>query len=253
MIKPLLDLFAQDPVLLLPLAGLTAFYIRAALTDEADKARIRSGEHPEARLEAYAATMVWLWALAALAVAAWLISGRGLDALGFRAEGGWVALSGWALAAAGAAYMIYTVIAAALSRKTRIDLRRQFADGGDIDLVRPETPREHARFQWLSLTAGITEEIIFRGFLIGLFAAVLPLWAAAGIALALFLLGHAYQGPKGMVRLIPVSLALTVVFVLSGSLWPAIILHVFVDSGAGALMKLIQKTEEADAAAAQAA
>ena len=106
---------------------------------------------------------------------------------------------------------------------------------------------------WVALTAGITEEIIFRGFLIGVLSLVMPLPAAAAIAVAVFVVGHAYQGMAGMLRILPISIGLTVILLLSGSLWPCIILHALTDLVGGAVFQILHKTEEADQAEAVAA
>jgi len=239
----------QEPFLLPPLAAILVFFVWSAISSGEAKRLIRSGDDPDARMKAYAWTIGSLWALAAICTAGWVISGRTLAELGFRLEGGLPALGGWAIALAGLAYMVWTLIAAATSRKARASVREQLAGPGEYDLVRPETGPEHIRFQWVSLTAGITEEIVFRGFMIGVFALVLPLWAAAGLSLILFVMGHAYQGAAGMARVAVIGLVFTLVFLLSGSLWPVILLHIGVDASAGGLFRLIQQNAARDAAA----
>jgi uncharacterized protein len=65
--------------------------------------------------------------------------------------------------------------------------------------VLPNGPAEVALFIMLSFTAGICEEILFRGYLQRQFAA-LTKSTAAGLILqgVAFGLGHGYQGPKRM-------------------------------------------------------
>jgi membrane protease YdiL (CAAX protease family) len=253
MFAELIAVFSREPILMAPLGVIAFFLIRSAFAAGPMKRRILSGEYPNARLQAYAETMRSLWVIAGVCLAAWLISGRSLAEIGFRIEGGAVALAGWAIAAAGAGYMIFSIVQAALSRKTRISLREQFANAGDFDLYRPENEREHVRFQWLGFTAGVTEEIIFRGFLIGVLSLALPVWIAAIASVAIFTVGYAYQGLSGMIRVAFVSIVLTAIFLLSGSLWPAIALHYFIDAAAGALILLIQENESDDAAEVQPA
>ena len=61
----------------------------------------------------------------------------------------------------------------------------------------------------LAVTAGVCEEIVFRGLLIavGVHVLGLPLPVAAGLALALFAIGHLYQGPRGMIAVTLFGLA----------------------------------------------
>ncbi len=124
---------------------------------------------------------------------------------------------------------------------------------GGVELIQPRRPAEHDRFVWLSITAGITEEIIFRGFLIGALALALPLWAAAVIAVAAFTLGHLYQGPKGLVRVFGLSVLFTGLYLLCGSLWPLMIIHAAVDLTGAGVFRIVDARQEADRLAAEAA
>ena len=54
-------------------------------------------------------------------------------------------------------------------------------------------------------------------------------WAAAGVALLVFTGLHAYQGVNQLPAVFAMGGLITLVFVLSGSIWPAIALHIFVD------------------------
>ncbi len=87
---------------------------------------------------------------------------------------------------------------------------------------------------WLS--AGFTEEILFRGFLFNRLLMILgrgplPFAVAAVIQAALFSLGHVYQGWPGVVQIAFISLFLLWASrALKGNLWPAIIMHGLLDS-----------------------
>ena len=248
-LTPLLDLVVSDPLLFLPIPFIASIFVFAAFREKRMKARILSGEDPRARLKVYRGIMIQLWGLAAIVTASWLASGRSLEALGFAAPGGVGYWIGWAIAIAGLSYLVYSLIQAALSADARRSLRRQVNDAGDLVLIRPETPAEHRRFQLVSITAGVTEEVIFRGYMITLAALFMPVWAAAILATALFILAHAYQGVTGMMRIAPISIALAAIFVISGSLWPVIVLHIAVDAIGGGLFAITDRFREADATA----
>ncbi len=87
---------------------------------------------------------------------------------------------------------------------------------------------------WLS--AGLTEEFLFRGFLFNRLLMIfgrgpLPFVLAAIIQAALFSAGHIYQGWPGVVQVASISFFLLAASrVLKGNLWPAIIMHGLVDS-----------------------
>ena len=87
---------------------------------------------------------------------------------------------------------------------------------------------------WLS--AGLTEEFLFRGFLFNRLLMIfgrgpLPFVLAAIIQGGLFSIGHIYQGWPGVVQVAAMSLFLLLASrLLKGNLWPAIIMHGLVDS-----------------------
>ena len=54
-------------------------------------------------------------------------------------------------------------------------------------------------------------------------------WVAAIISLAVFAAVHAYQGVTGMVRSAALGAGLTVIVMVTHSLWPAIVLHSVLD------------------------
>jgi membrane protease YdiL (CAAX protease family) len=244
----MINLLSENPALIAGLAAIAAILIYGPMRDKVDKKRLSDPERPNEKLKIYSRTMIMLWGLAAICTLSWLGSGQSLAELGFRnPEAGWRAWTSWGLAAAGVAYMIYAVIGTATSRENRDEVRRQIVTSGDLELMRPRSAAEHGRFQWISLTAGITEEVIFRGFLIGVFAMVFPVWIAASIATAVFVLAHLYQGPSGMLRILPVSAGLALIFVIGGSLWPVMILHALTDGISGGIVRIVDHFESDDA------
>ena len=72
------------------------------------------------------------------------------------------------------------------------------------------------------------EEILFRGFGIGyLMARDVNRWLAGGIVMVPFLLIHLPTfGPGGVLLVLPFTLAVTVLRIVSGNLTPGLILHV---------------------------
>jgi membrane protease YdiL (CAAX protease family) len=193
---------------------------------------------PDARLQLYNNTILTLWLVTIACTVLWVMSGMSLRELGLRLGEGWRFWLSWSVVGLAAGYMIISVLQVRFSPKARAAMRQQLGQAGDLGLIHPETPREHGRFTWLAITAGITEEVLFRGFLIGVFALVFPLWLAALFAAGLFVLGHAYQGLRGMMRTLPITAILTLVYVVGDSLWPAITLHILCDVAAGALFRV---------------
>jgi membrane protease YdiL (CAAX protease family) len=68
------------------------------------------------------------------------------------------------------------------------------------------------------------------------------LWGAAALSVVLFGLAHAYQGAKGIVTTGIVGSLLTLVVLIFGSLWPAIVLHALLDIQQGVVAWLVLRS-----------
>lgn len=184
---------------------------------------------PGVRIKHYTSTIMLLWGVGLPIIVLWAASGRDWGALGFQIETGLMPLSGWLLAALMMAYFVYQLLLVSASEKIREQFREGLAQDAVMSGFMPRTPEERHLFNLLGMTAGITEEIIFRGYLIWAFGLFLPLWAAALASLVVFTALHLYQGLKNLPAVFLMGGAVTLIFVLSGSIWPAIAVHIFVD------------------------
>lgn len=96
----------------------------------------------------------------------------------------------------------------------------------------PHTTAERRTWIGLACTAGISEEIIWRGFGLGLLFMLLPgMHPALPIALSALAFGwaHLYQGAAGVIATALLGAALATLYWASGSLlWP-IVIHVLLD------------------------
>ena len=194
----------------------------------------------------YGQTIVFLWGLAAICVAGWLLSGRALSEIGWRpASADWGGALAWTIAAGVLVYCAYQIVMTWFSAKSRASVRKQLNEV-DLEMVRPRNRDEALAFQALSVTAGVTEEVIFRGVLLAAISLVAPLWAAVLISLLAFVLPHAYQGLGGLLRVAPTGVVLTGVVLLGGSLWPAILAHIAIDMTAGATFAIIDRFKDRD-------
>lgn len=244
-------LLLAEPALLAGLACVTIFIIYDAFTQKDMYAWLDRQSEPDKRLPLYNRTIRDLWALAGITIICWFLSGRDLQSLGFVHDPSpayWIIT---ALIVIVIAYLVWQVVSLRTFPKARKGYREQLAGAGDITLMQPETPAELRRFILLSITAGITEEIIFRGFLIGAFALWFPIWLAGLLASGLFIFAHAYQGIAGMVRLIPITLVFTILFIVSGSLWPVIVLHIVIDITSGLMLNIVHHHQESDQVSTQ--
>jgi membrane protease YdiL (CAAX protease family) len=106
--------------------------------------------------------------------------------------------------------------------------------GDRVQALGPAFGREMWVFAVVGLTAGICEELLYRGWLVNLLrVATGSVWIAVGLGAALFGVAHAYQGTRGMLRTTFIGLQLALLFVYVDSLIPGQVLHAGVDLVAG--------------------
>ncbi|MEQ8404589.1 MAG: CPBP family intramembrane glutamic endopeptidase [Oceanicaulis sp.] len=230
------DLMEQERALTAGLAAVAAAFLVAVFEAWRDARRRQAGEEVRSTCRAMSGTIALLWTLCAACVAAWLASGRALAELGLTPGEGWRALAAWVLGIAGSAYLIADTLRRLSNAQHREALAAQLREAGGLGYFDFRTPGEAGVFQGVAVTAGVTEEIVFRGFIMLTLALALPLWAAAALSAVIFVAFHAYQGVAGMVRIIPITVVLTLLVLLGGTLWPAILLHVAVDMVGGLML-----------------
>jgi len=182
---------------------------------------------PVNRNHLYLNTITWHWILFALGLIAWAYSGRPWVVLGFNFEMNVRFLFAAAFTIAGIAFLVAQVRRVASAPQQ--DLDRVKSGFGALFLLVPRNGRELARFNVLSVTAGIVEETLWRGFLIWYLGQFMPVLAAAIISAIGFGVAHGYQGLANIPRVTLVGAVFASLFVLTGSLWLPIILHAAVD------------------------
>ena len=188
-----------------------------------------------ARLWVWSAWMSILWTLVAAGVAVWLIEGRAWEALRLISPHGWRLWGSIGLVLALAMTQGRTALRIARSKRSK----RIKLGNPDVEKYSPHTPSELGWWMALSLTAGVCEEFLFRGYLIWAFQPMFGLWGAAAFSVAVFAVAHAYQGVKGILATGIVGSLLTLVVLISGSLLPAMALHALIDIGQGLVAWLV--------------
>ncbi|MEO1553177.1 MAG: type II CAAX endopeptidase family protein [Pseudomonadota bacterium] len=202
--------------------------LEALLTLKKGRAELASGK-PGVRIKRYTQTILLLWGVSLPIIVLWAASGRAWPALGFQIQSDPMALLGWGVAAAVALFFLFQFSYIARSQSARDQFRDALAKTPLMINFLPQTDAERRLFNLMGVSAGIAEEIVFRGYLIWAFGLFMPVWAAALAALAVFTILHLYQGATQLPAIFTLGTLVTVVFLLSGSIWPAIALHVFID------------------------
>lgn len=201
-------LFAGYVVLVLPVRGLRRY-------------RALAGD-PGHLVTHYRNSVIDKWLLTGIGVLAAVPLGLTPVGIGLSAHARWapVAAPLVALAVAG------TVMTIVLRRTAQVS-------EGLLRSVSALLPRTHAQrraFAAVAVTAGITEEILFRGVL----THAAQHWGASpdvslAAVSAVFGLGHLYQGKSGILLTGLAGAALGSLAHLTGSLWVPIAVHVAVD------------------------
>ena len=111
-----------------------------------------------------------------------------------------------------------------------------------------------AAFSVVAVTAGICEEILYRGWLVSFMGSLVgSIWVGMILAAILFGVGHAYQGRQGIAATGTLGIVFGTMFVLVKSLVPGQAIHAAIDvvNGilAGRVVKRLGPEVEEEAAA----
>lgn len=101
-----------------------------------------------------------------------------------------------------------------------------------IRWLAPTTASERLLWTLLSVTTGVCEEIMFRGFAVQYLMRQpwgLSLLAGTLISCVLFGLGHAYQGLRGVLKTMLLGAALSGLLLLTGSLALPMLVHILIN------------------------
>jgi len=216
---------------------LIVLFFVGLILEQFENRRIRANK-PGARKQSYALAMAQLWGTTILVLSVWFIAGRGPVPWGFDAPVGWQTLTVIGLIALTILYFGSQIGQILFSHGAREEWQKAMGQLRNRVPLLPATRSDAGVFALLGTTAGITEEIIFRFYLIGTLQLAMPLWAAALASLTIFILLHSYQGAQGMMQVAIIGTVITVLYVLGAPLWLLIIFHILVDLFAAVLFFL---------------
>ena len=219
---------ALDHLLALVLAVL--FPVRAALFGYRRLTDADPADVPRVRLWLYRQGITIQWTLATVTLALWAWQGRPWRVLGLVPHLTWGLIGVLVGLAIVVGYVLVQRRQALEDDEALAGLRHQMRD---LERMMPRSDQEMRWFGRLSVTAGVCEELLYRGYLIwylGHWMALLPAVLVAGLV---FGLGHAYQGPRGIVVTTLVGLVMSGIYLLSGSLFASMVFHALMDLHAG--------------------
>ena len=206
-------------------------------------AHIAAGE-PANRVRLYLQTLLLEWVFLAALALAWFTLSRPVADLGLVTPAGVGFWGGAALLVLAIPYLIYAWHR--VKRGSDDDRAKQAQSLGDLVHLLPNNRNDFRHFIAVSITAGVVEEIVYRGFVLWYLALYMPLWGAVIASSIAFGLGHSYQGATGALRCGLIGLVFAVFYVITGSIWLPIIAHATFDILQGAaVVEVLRKDGDA--------
>ena len=179
------------------------------------------------RRRIYARSILAQWLLVVCITVLWLTRDRPFAALGLDVPLTPAGKAGLVVAAA-AAILLLAWLTRSLSNLDE-EKRAKLLAKLDTAKIAPRSRSEAMLFLPVSLTAGIAEELLYRGYLFWFLVPASGLVVAVVASAAIFGLGHLYQGWRGTLSTAAVGLILGTLFAVSGSLWWVMVLHALID------------------------
>jgi membrane protease YdiL (CAAX protease family) len=216
MIVILIHLLAAYAVLAAPWLG-RLWYQRA-------RRRIASGAR-DAKVRLYRGLVAEQILTTAVVLGFWRSGRISAANLGLIAPRSWA----WSIAAL-AAILGFLVWSSLRLRPKAEKIRKKVQDG--VGALLPDSPQERSWWGAVSVGAGVSEELVFRGFLLYYFSLYVPQINAVERVLLVSLafgMAHIYQGWKPAVGTGVLGLVLAGLYLISGSLLLPVLVHAAVD------------------------
>ena len=210
----------------------------APIWDYVDTRRLK--QHPDSarKIRYYRTLCVWLWT--ATVVACLAVGFRPLFTINSAPdEASWLFDHSWVRWLVEAVISIFTaltllpVCTVIWKKVKKIPRKWSSADAlKSLSFSLPATWAERRWYGFVAITAGICEELLFRGFLLHYlhtFPFTFSLTVAMLLAAVIFGLQHLYQGLSGATSTVVMALLVSLLFLLAGNLLLPMLLHAAID------------------------
>lgn len=195
------------------------------------------------RIKYYTNTIIELWVPTAFIMLLVGITDLTLKQIGLAIPkintevlGSWVTYIGLGIGLLYLILVLYYIIGYKFSDKIKQELlkkKEEELEKSEVSPILPITKKEKKLWTYVSLTAGVTEEIIYRGFLIfgvGYLFPNLQIMIVVLISSVLFGLAHTYQGfTMGVFRTTIFGILFSVLYISLSSIIPLILFHFLLD------------------------
>lgn len=187
----------------------------------------------------------FLWMVALIIIINWLLRGRSFDVLGITQSPD---LNGFVLTLTASFILLY-IADTMLTLRNESEIEKARERWKETAPFMPIHYRELGAYIFMCITAGVCEEIVFRGFLVPYtetFFIDNPYSETFAVAIPalIFAAAHYYQGAHAVLKIAVLSVLFGFIFLYSGSLWIVIILHFGIDLAGGLLsIRYLKSTE----------
>ena len=204
--------------------------VAVPIWDHFETKRLKTSSDPRVKIQAYQKTVGWLWAGS---VVACIVMGLHTVLTIHRdsGEASWLPGSGFVIGFMGAALvaLFLPIFLLMRSEATRARIAKSLEK---LNFILPRTAEERRWFVLVAITAGVCEEILYRGFLIHYFRDLpvsIGLIGALILSSCVFGLAHLYQGVVGIVQTTILGAIFGLIFIVTGRLLLPMVLHALID------------------------
>jgi uncharacterized protein len=213
---------------------LVGWPIYICLNHEQEKQRVLA--QPEKRIAVYRSTMIQLWQPVFILSVLVYQDHISLFDIGLRWHWGLANQIGVIGLVLICGYFLHALNQFSKNAENQQAMRTQLAP---VLWFMPTTTVESRYFIFgISITAGICEELLYRGYLIQLLADGMPIYGAVILSSIAFGLGHIYQGPINVIRTTVMGIVMALIYLATDSIIVPMILHALLDMYGGELAYL---------------
>ncbi|MCK9628821.1 MAG: CPBP family intramembrane metalloprotease [Bacteroidales bacterium] len=184
----------------------------------------------------YRQSMFWSWIPTLIIISVLLIDGHSPESLGLdyidpgkNGMKGWIVIVSLISYIAYICYLAYNIIAIRFDKKKRREYEETIPD--ELRFALPVSKKEKGEWKMLAISAGITEEIQYRGYLFFAMQLLFPnisIWIVLAVSSAVFGIGHIYQRKEAYKPLLA-GIYFGFLYIVLGSVIPVIIIHIMQD------------------------
>lgn len=187
---------------------------------------------PGIRKKEYQKSIAWIWILSFFVIIIWRYNDRDFIDLGLDFSLSWQIWLSSIIFVLSLIYFIYIYRTINHDEEQKCSLSAKMKNQKGSENL-PHNKQEFRWFILVSTSAGICEELLYRGFLMWYFNLLSHTAMAVIASSLLFGFAHLFQGWKGCFQASFAGLILVIIYLLTGSLWIPIALHIIGDLYSG--------------------